>query len=164
MPVIPGRSLRGLLREATTLIDEAHNSSFADHMFGTLKVPGTTGQPGDGTVRVGNAVLVSELATLCDSADSRQDFYASIRRTALEPGTRTAKAHSLREFEVALAGLELVAPLHCPDEATLGVAAFAAELTRNLGHSRSRGLGRCRLEVWRDGKRIPAKVAGGSKQ
>lgn len=162
LPVIPGRTLRGLLREATTLIDDAHRSSHATRLFGTRKQPGASADAGDGALRIGNAVVAAELANLCDSTDSRQDFYTSVRRTALEPGTRTAKAHSLREFEVAIAGLELVAPLACPDEESLGIVAFAAGLVRSLGHSRSRGLGRCRMEVWRDGACIaPALAARG---
>jgi len=46
-----------------------------------------------------------------------------------------------------MAGIQLAAAIECEDEDDLRWLAFAAGLVRNFGHSRSRGLGRCRIEV-----------------
>lgn len=154
LPTIPGRTLRGLLREAVTLLDECEHTNHADRMFGTRKEKNDTALAGDGTLRIGNALVVSEIAALCTDVESRADLFASIRRTALDTKTRSAKTGSLREMEVAIAGLELVAEVDIYDDADLQLLAFASGLVRSLGHSRSRGLGRCRIELWRNGKQI----------
>ena len=152
-PTIPGRTLRGLLREAVALVDDCEpRTAHASRLFGTRK--GKDGEAGDGTMRIGNALVTEALAKTCTSNADCADLFATVRRTALETGTRTAKPNSLREMEVAIAGLELIAELDCESEADLEVIAFAAGLVRSLGHSRSRGLGRCRMEVWRNGKQI----------
>jgi CRISPR/Cas system CSM-associated protein Csm3 (group 7 of RAMP superfamily) len=171
LPFIPGRTLRGLLREAVTQVDEAIGASAgnADRFFGTRKnAEGTDATPGDGCVRVGDALLPQAIADLCVTAADRRDLVATIRRTALEPGTRSAKRGSLREMEVAIAGLQLAATIDCPSKDDLELLAFASGLVRSFGHSRSRGLGRCHMEITHDGERIegkslPAVFAGGAR-
>jgi CRISPR/Cas system CSM-associated protein Csm3 (group 7 of RAMP superfamily) len=98
----------------------------------------------------------------------RRDLVATIRRTALERETRSAKCGSLREMEVAIAGLQLVATIDCPASDDLELLAFASGLVRGFGHSRSRGLGRCHIEITRNGKPIegkslPAVFEGGAR-
>ncbi len=154
LPTIPGRALRGLLREAVTLIDDCNTTNHADRLFGTRKSAKVNSVEGDGTIRIGNALVIEAIAAQCTDNDKRADLFATIRRTALEQGTRTAKVGSLREMEVAIAGIELVAELHCESNSDLELIAFASGLIRSLGHSRSRGLGRCRFEVWCDNRHI----------
>lgn len=171
LPFIPGRTIRGLLREATTLVDEAigHGTRHTDRLFGTRKSSvGTTSTDGDGSVRVGDALLPEEIAARCSGADDRRDLLVTIRRTALEGATRTAKHGSLREIEVAIAGLQLIATIECQTEDDFKLLAFASGLVRNFGHSRSRGLGRCHLELSRAGlttdvKSLPATLSGGAR-
>lgn len=164
-PSVPGRSLRGVLREAVALVDDCTGSGWATRLFGERIVAGGTRHYREGVVRVGNALLVRELAAECPTADARLDLYAMVRRTALTDD-RVARRHTLREMEVCMPGLVLVAELQVPDDAALRVIAFACGLVRSLGHGRSRGLGRCRLMVIRDGSpvevtEIPAPHAGG---
>ncbi len=154
LPTIPGRTLRGLLREAVSLIDDCERSAHTQRIFGTRKSATDTANEGDGTLRVSNALLIDNIAKDCNTTDARADLFATIRRTALNTATRSAKTGSLREMEVAIAGLELVADLECATDFDLQLLAFAAGLVRSLGHSRSRGLGRCHLEIWRDGKQV----------
>lgn len=154
LPTIPGRTLRGLLREAVSLIDDCERSAHTQRIFGTRKSATDTANEGDGTLRVSNALLIDNIAKDCNTTDARADLFATIRRTALDTATRSAKTGSLREMEVAIAGLELVADLECATDFDLQLLAFAAGLVRSLGHSRSRGLGRCHLEIWRDGKQV----------
>lgn len=170
LPFIPGRTLRGLLREAVTQIDDAFGggSGHADRLFGTRKSgEATEVAQRDGVVRIGDALLSRDIAEQCKSAADRYDLIATIRRTALDRETRSAKPGSLREMEVAIAGLQLAAVVECQSRADLELLAFAIGLVRGFGHSRSRGLGRCHLTLSHDGKQIdcnsvPAGVAGGA--
>jgi CRISPR/Cas system CSM-associated protein Csm3 (group 7 of RAMP superfamily) len=171
LPFIPGRTIRGLLREATTLVDEAISpgARHADRLFGTRKTSeAPASAEGDGSVRIGDGLLPEEIASLCASVDDRRDLVATVRRTALEGASRTAKRGSLREMEVAIAGLQLVATIECQTEEDLSLLAFAGGLVRNFGHSRSRGLGRCHLEFTRTGERfevksLPASLSGAAR-
>jgi CRISPR/Cas system CSM-associated protein Csm3 (group 7 of RAMP superfamily) len=171
LPFIPGRTLRGLLREAVTQVGDAigGGSRHADRLFGTRKTAETTDAvQGDGSVRIGDALLPQAIADQCMSASDRRDLVATIRRTALERETRSAKQGSLREMEVAIAGLQLAAIIECQSKADLALLAFASGLVRSFGHSRSRGLGRCHLTLSQDGKQIdcnslPAEMAGGAR-
>jgi CRISPR/Cas system CSM-associated protein Csm3 (group 7 of RAMP superfamily) len=171
LPFIPGRTLRGLLREAVTQVDDAIGGGIrhADRLFGTRKTAeGADAVQGDGAVRVGDALLPQAIADLCRSASDRRDLVVTIRRTALDRETRSAKHGSLREMEVAIAGLQLVASLECESQTDLELLAFASGLVRSLGHSRSRGLGRCHLAISQGGnqincKSLPAALAGGAR-
>jgi CRISPR/Cas system CSM-associated protein Csm3 (group 7 of RAMP superfamily) len=160
LPFVPGRTIRGLLREAMSSVDDAFARDRSDvqagqteRLFGTRKQDGDAGEPRDGSVRIGDALLPQEVAGALDRAKGGdpQDIVHSIRRTALDGASRSAKKGSLREMEVVMAGLQLAADIRCETEADLRWLAFAAGLVRSFGHSRSRGLGRCRLEVRRDG-------------
>jgi CRISPR/Cas system CSM-associated protein Csm3 (group 7 of RAMP superfamily) len=171
LPFIPGRTLRGLLREAVTLVDEAIGShaSNADRLFGTRKTSESAGSSaGNGSIRIGDALLPLEIAALFQTAADRRDLLATIRRTALEDKTRSAKKGSLREIEVAIAGLQLVASVECQCDDDLALLAFAGGLVRGFGHSRSRGLGRCHLEFrcydkTVEGKSLPSVLTGAAR-
>jgi CRISPR/Cas system CSM-associated protein Csm3 (group 7 of RAMP superfamily) len=153
LPFVPGRTIRGLLREAMAVVDDCGEvqPKQTERLFGTRKQDGTAGQSRDGTVRVGDALLPQEIADeLSKHSDAgARDLVLSIRRTALDGASRSAKQGSLREMEVVMAGLQLAADIRCETEADLRWLAFAAGLVRNFGHSRSRGLGRCRMEIRR---------------
>jgi CRISPR/Cas system CSM-associated protein Csm3 (group 7 of RAMP superfamily) len=155
-PFIPGRSLRGVVREAVCLVDDCINGSWERTLFGERLVPGGPHHYREGTVRVGNALLVRELATACNLPDVRQDIFATVRRTALTMD-RVAQRHTLRELEVCIPGLVLMAELQVADERSLHVIAFACGLVRSIGHGRSRGLGRCRLEVRLNGHPVQVR-------
>ncbi len=154
LPFVPGRTIRGLLREAMAIVDDALASERGElqagqteRLFGTRKQDGGAGESRDGTVRIGDALLPEEVAgALRAEGGDPQDLLLSICRTALDGQTRSAKKGSLREMEVVMAGLQLAADIQCETETDLRWLAFAAGLVRSLGHSRSRGLGRCRLE------------------
>lgn len=159
-PVVPGRTLRGVLREAAAMIDDCHGvsaPSWAVRLFGQrLSAADTEGRTySQGTARIGTAYLIAEVAERCKKQDEKRDLYGSIRRTALDEN-RVAKAHSLREMEVCIPGLTLVADVEAPTEADLNALAFMCGLIRSLGHGRSRGLGRCRLHVLREGEMVAA--------
>ena len=149
-PFVPGRSLRGLLREAVSLVDDCTGGQWAHELFGERLVPGGDRHYREGTARIGNALLVHEIADACGAVELRRELYTTVRRTALTHD-HLARAHTLRELEVCVPGLVLSAEIEVPDDTSLRVLAFACGLVRSLGHGRSRGLGRCSIEICRDG-------------
>lgn len=166
-PYIPGRSLRGVLREAVATLDDCTETRHTNRIFGNR----ITANAGDqetaemGSSHVGSAYLAKEFVDECGDADSRADLFMSIKRTKINSSTRTATPGSLREMEVCIPGLVLFADIELANEDDLRLLAFAAGLIRSIGHSKSRGLGRCRLAVVRDGKNvdqhnIPQMVGG----
>ena len=171
LPFVPGRTLRGLLREAVTQVDHAIGgaSTHAARLFGTRKSSETDPTDSrDGSVRISDALLPKAIADLCKAPDDRRDLLATIRRTALSKAGRSAKRGSLREMEVVVAGLQLVASIECGSAEDIELLAFAGGLVRNFGHSRSRGLGRCHLVFTREGKiiegkNLPAFAVGGAR-
>ena len=158
-PVVPGRTLRGILREAVAMIDDFHRdeASWAIRLFGRrLSAAESEGQTySHGVATIGTASLVAEVAERCGTSDEKRDLYGAIRRTALDEN-RVAKAHSLREMEVCIPGLTLMAEVAAPTDADFQTLAFACGLVRSLGHGRSRGLGRCRLRLVRGGHVVAA--------
>jgi len=177
LPFVPGRTIRGLLREAMAIVDDALagdrgevQTEQTERLFGTRKQDGGAGESRDGTVRIGDALLPQEVADALDCATGGdpRDLVLSIRRTALDGTSRAAKKGSLREMEVVMAGLQLAADIQCETEGDLRWLAFAAGLVRSFGHSRSRGLGRCRLEIRHRGatlnpRSIKACMEGGAR-
>lgn len=171
LPFVPGRTIRGLLREAMSIVDDCSEvqSKCTTRLFGTRKQDGDTGEARDGTVRIGDALLPQEIADELSkhAAAGARDLVLSIRRTALDGEHRSAKRGSLREMEVVMGGLQLAAEIRCEREDDLRRLAFAAGFVRNFGHSRSRGLGRCRMELRHNGMTvnpdsITACMAGGA--
>lgn len=158
LPYIPGRSLRGVLREAVAMVDDATNSQHASRIFGTRSTADSNDETAvGGSSHIGSAYLAKEFADACSNADSRADLFMSIKRTKIDSESHTAARGSLREMEVCIPGLVLIADIEVASDNDLSVLAFASGLVRSIGHSKSRGLGRCRLTVMRDGKAVDAR-------
>jgi CRISPR/Cas system CSM-associated protein Csm3 (group 7 of RAMP superfamily) len=152
LPMIPGRSLRGLLRQATVDAAAVVGANAAQVIFGS--------QADEGRVAIGDARVPAGIArgVTAGRLDAR-DLMTIRRRTAIDPETGTALAGSLHAIETAISGLVLLAPIECRDAEDLARLALAATLVRRLGMSRSRGLGRCRLEIVREGRRLDPAAA-----
>jgi CRISPR/Cas system CSM-associated protein Csm3 (group 7 of RAMP superfamily) len=172
LPFVPGRTIRGLLREAMAIVDDCSEirGERTARLFGTRKRDGEAGEARDGTVRIGDALLPQEIADEMSkhAAAGARDLVLAIRRTALDGERRSAKQGSLREMEVVMGGLQLASEIRCEREDDLLWLAFASGLVRNFGHSRSRGLGRCRMELRHNDTTInpvsiTACVAGGAR-
>lgn len=159
LPFLPGRTIRGVLREAVAIIDDCRNldesEGWAKRLFGQ-RLSGAEAEGrtySEGVVRVGSGVLAAEIADHCRTAEVKRDLFSSIRRTALDEA-RVAKRHSLREMEVCIPGLTLLADISALAFQDLEVLGFACGLVRSLGHGRSRGLGRCRMKLVCDGAEL----------
>lgn len=148
-PYIPGRTLRGLLREACETAAACEAGSALDALVASLF--GREGE--EGCLALTDATLPQEVVAAVLRAQDIEEregllrlFCGLVARTALtEEGV--AKEPTLRISEVGIPGLVFLAQLSAPDKSSLQFLAFAAGLVRRLGACRYRGLGRCRLEL-----------------
>mgnify|MGYP005662965319 CR=1 FL=1 len=146
LPYIPGRSIRGLLRDATRLLSV--DGRLQDEVFGTRSSDGAdTAAITPGQVSISDAVVTREVAeAVINKSVSAQDLYTIRRQTSIESSTGTAQRGSLRSIEVVIPGLTLIAEVAGPDGA-IDWLKKSAPLVQHLGHGRSRGLGRCRMQL-----------------
>lgn len=151
LPYVPGRMLKGLLREACVALADfkAADSADVDRWFGPRLQDGD----GDryrfhqGQLAISDARLPPDVATWLagDGAEHVPHLTRTISATALDEGV--AKGHSLRSFDVAVPML-LEAHIEGPDDGNwLDVMRRAAQLVHAVGAHRTRGLGRCELRI-----------------
>ncbi|MCA9569887.1 MAG: hypothetical protein KC656_18710 [Myxococcales bacterium] len=156
LPYVPGRTLKGVLREAAGLAN-----CDVVHLFGTELVASRDGddavrdleearfrtQPG--AISVGSAVLGrgAEAVAWEQAAGQRNElagaFVEELHRTAMEGGT--AKDKSLRTLEVAVP-MVLWSRLDGPPDAWPALASCLPLVTA-IGGGKRRGLGRVELTL-----------------
>lgn len=152
LPYVPGRHLRGILREAVREAEGYHWFEPSEaRLFGTRDIsPGGAGAKG--TLRVDSArMLATDRAALADLDESmclaaKEHLFAQRRSTAIDRATGGALQHSLRVEEVAIPLLleARITKAGTGDDWRETIKA-ALPLIRAMGADRSRGLGRCRI-------------------
>ena len=151
LPLLPGRHLRGLLRDAVETLsdlgDDVVPPGTADRLFGRAAGIGETRHDGTpGMVAVGSARLSDSWLDYARqlrasegtaSADrSLSPLFARLSSTAIDPDTGTAKSKSLRTIEVSVpmtVHATLTGPL---DEADVRILTRAASWVRAVGGGR----------------------------
>lgn len=154
LPMIPGKTIKGLFREAFHLMQDLNRVEKDDVAlwFGT----GDELEP-DKEERAGNIGIAvfsdakvdhSIAKSYIEEGGSVDTFYRKISSTAIDQKTGTAKTHSLRQIEVVIP-CPVYSRVHIPEEAR---ASFekASRLIRNIGLSRRRGLGRVQVSVLKE--------------
>ena len=190
LPIIPGRTLKGILRDAVATAGKlGHYDKHTDWVLSLFGSSGfTEGANGEfvpdsgtdpGRLQVSSAVVDSEVrdwfltvysaglrdetAEIRKKADRlRATLFETLGQTAINPSTGIAKDHSLRMTEAAVplmltSRLSLIPPHpgipetynipSDPDREWVSVLKTALPLVAGIGGDRSRGLGRCRLEI-----------------
>lgn len=162
LPWIPGRTVRGLVREAMTLAAEFPQASEIDpalveHLFGSPVANATATSRFDtqaGLIHFGSAELPATWRAWARSDPTAkaklESLFSTFSATALDE-KHQAKDHSLRTIEVTLP-MVLTAPVRMTreDETTWGdVLTKVVPLIRGLGTHRSRGLGRVQVTFTR---------------
>jgi len=128
---VPGKTLKGLLREMALLLDE----EFALLNFGSAS-------DHEGLAVFSNATLKASTKKLI-TPSTQTHLYEMISSTALDENG-IAKDGSLRSIEVVVP-LSLHGTIeNCSDEKTM---AKAMGMIKRMGLNRNRGLGRCRFKV-----------------
>jgi len=154
LPFIPGRSIKGILREAARELGEARSDlqDVKKRLFGGKDDDDSPGEPG--ILRISRGELEPGLRDALlniDKAD-RAVFVndLTIIRSQTEIGsTGSAKNKSLRRIECGIAGMEFVSALdidldESDNEAWLdGYLCAVCAMVRVMGAGRYRGFGRC---------------------
>lgn len=160
LPRLPGRTLKGLLRDAVFRAEtwgwEAVPEGITESLFGPLGRDGEETRPG--RLRVSDATLPEEVAGWLTTQEGKKlvaGLYREHFSTAIDPDSGVAKGRSLR-------GMQVVVPLML--ESTIQeVSAVASDgcdwrgllravfpLVSAVGGHRSRGFGRAVL-AWKEG-------------
>jgi len=163
LPFVPGRMLKGLLRDALRRLEAWGNTGVASDQA-AVSVQELFGGPGGdistatrhdtspGLLFVGDARLPEELRrwlSHSDQAAQRQTLYRQIFSTAIDETTGGARENSLRGVEVVIP-LTLSACLEVQGKApeiAIRQIKRALPLIQAVGAHRSRGLGRARLSL-----------------
>jgi hypothetical protein len=161
LPYLPGRTVKGLLREAVLTCEEycrlPEGTTFS--LFGKAPSEGEPSDSSPGILRFDNAKICgttrSKLLGGVDrsepEADLRPALFEKISSTSIDQQGQ-AKEHTLRTVEVTLP-VTLHAKVHGPaDSIWVDTLRFASPLVKSLGSHRHRGLGRCRVSLCDDFK------------
>lgn len=175
LPVLPGRTLKGILRDAVSRWEQLTGTpaqgekTLTEQLFGsaadadTEAESNTTGHADSikhpGLLRVSDAVLAEDVTYhLLKSAETNQGkdslipgLYRSLHVTSVEHASGTAKNQSLRGIEVVIP-LTLYATIdEVPNAAPVhnwgGQLQAALSLIQAVGAHRTRGLGRAVLTL-----------------
>lgn len=148
-PYLPGRTLKGLLRDALLDMNCADD---AGRLFGRAAEQGKNTGSVAGIVAVDDACMdAAECDWIESSVESdglKAQLFESVASTAIQ-GSGVAVEKSLRLIEVALP-MKLSATLtflEAGESSDLHILAEACGLIRSLGSHRHRGLGRCRFNL-----------------
>jgi CRISPR/Cas system CSM-associated protein Csm3 (group 7 of RAMP superfamily) len=158
LPYLPGRTLKGLLRDALHTCENAEQvpNGITETLFGRQSCKGTSDPSSttQGIIYVSNATLPKEVEQklIADIADTtkpalRDALFDRFVSTSLdENGIATDK--TLRSVELCVP-LELYAmvSMDTEDPAHWEALGKACSLIRALGSHRQRGLGRCKLSL-----------------
>ncbi len=160
LPYLPGKTLKGLFRDAALLITRAQEGLLNEDqrvwLFGPALPPGENRREGEsrmeGALRITSARMCRDFRAWASDEGNRRclsGLFETLASTAIEDGV--AKRHSLRKIEATLP-MDLEAEVEVVGEPpggldVAGVMSRCAGLIRRLGSHRHRGLGRCRIEV-----------------
>ncbi len=149
LPLLPGKTLKGILRDAVSRWEQftktSNAPSLAEQLFGA---GADADEKWSGSVRVSDAVLADDIRYyLLEDKNLVTGLYRSIHATAIEHDTGTAVNKSLRGIEV-IVPLTLYATLDEVPNAKYPVANWQKTIEQSLGliqaigAHRTRGLGR----------------------
>jgi CRISPR/Cas system CSM-associated protein Csm3 (group 7 of RAMP superfamily) len=159
LPYIPGKSFKGVLRDAFRLADNAEwfgeNNNIVDILFGNENL---NGQASQGMIQVTSVQLSAPEAQYLLAQNATKYLYRVIQSTAIDRKTGTAQHSSLRSIEVAVPmqlttqiSLNASHPLYATSneiqEKFGHWLAHVVTLITELGGKRHRGFGQVTLSV-----------------
>ncbi|MCQ2259193.1 MAG: RAMP superfamily CRISPR-associated protein [Bacteroidaceae bacterium] len=147
LPYIPGKTMKGLIREAMNeIIALRGGEEPKDYvkLFGYLSKNGKERDKSESFFS--NAMMEdNDTTNQIKKLGLQQYLYESVANTAIDEKTGTAKEHSLRKMEVAVP-ITLEGRILNVPESMESVVLDAMRFIKNLGANRNRGLGRCTIE------------------
>ncbi len=150
LPYIPGKTIKGLLRDALSDIAEVQPSMASQEdiyaIFGyTPQKPGDP-PPIESPVFFTSANIPDEVRHEIIKHQLQPYLYRRFAQTAIDPKTGTVLSHTLRAIEFAMP-LKLVGQIQnlTPNQSNL--LQMAMKWCRHIGLQRNRGFGLCRWTV-----------------
>ena len=144
LPFVPGKTIKGLVREA--MLDIKEFEGYEGKQINIDKLLGKKNEKDDEEMQSGelffyNATIPESIAEEIIGADAASYLYTAISSTAIEEDG-VAKDHSLRRMEVTIP-CELEGIIHGVREENEKDIEKALKYIKRLGQNRNRGLGRC---------------------
>lgn len=151
LPYIPGKTIKGLLKDAANQIrglqgkaDEPNELNTQFFGYAEEGKPETESIHTRGMAHFSNAILPIELVENIPN-DQVGFLYRSLASTAIEE-CGLAKSNSLRRMETTIP-CRLVGEIHNVDDIYKNDLIKAFKWIKRLGQNRNRGLGRCNFEI-----------------
>lgn len=148
MPYIPGKTLKGLIKEAVdNYISFSGNTIEKDRMFGTPSDKDEI-RP-DGCAHFSNAVLDNKEYQAIVANKAQKYLYNKVTSTAIDDNG-IAQEHSLRSMETVVP-CTLYATISDVPEDIYDTICKSLGMIKRLGLKRNRGLGRCTIKEVKGG-------------
>lgn len=167
LPFIPGKTVKGLFRDAFFKLDAWSNQSHTDLLFGIRTAEGekTRDETQAGILRFSNLHLIERDYLIEQDANNENKLiphlFQTQASTAIDEKTGSAKEKSLRMIEVVvpvtlIGEIDYLPPIADSEwgqkqqalvEILPNQLATAASLITHIGANKNRGMGRVRLEV-----------------
>lgn len=141
LPFVPGKTIKGLAREAMIEIGSVEDALFVK-IFGNFD---DKDKKDKGEAFFKNAELSESEKKAIITNNVSKYLYRSIASTAIDE-TGIAKEHSLRKMEVVVP-CELEGEILDVPEEIAGQIENALKYIKRMGQNRNRGLGRCTITV-----------------
>ena len=151
LPFVPGKTLKGLFKEAVTIIgnfakDKTEWDDFKKTIFG-IQTNEDSNQSDEGSSYFSNAVLSEFLQNkLVSNPGLKSTLFRKIASTSIDENG-LAKVHSLRKIEVTIP-LELYGKISDIESKFTDKLIKCFKYTKRIGQNRNRGLGRCIISKW----------------
>lgn len=146
LPFVPGKTVKGMVREAMEVLCQLGECSEADvrQMLGIA-----SGRQEDvthkGVCNFSNAAIPEDIANAIIAEGASQYLYRSIASTAIND-EGVAKQHSLRSVEVTVP-CSLTGVIYNVPKEHFELLKRSMGLVKRMGQSRNRGLGRCDITL-----------------
>lgn len=157
LPYIPGRTLKGLLRDAAENIYKLNSNlvteDFIENVFGKRVQEGGNNSvtlDDEGKVFFTNAMLSEKLSDRISNGTPNlsENLYTILSSTKIDESGQAADG-SLRQLEVTIP-LTLYASIeHFPEE-YLSELEYCLGWIKEMGQNRNRGLGKCKFSLYKN--------------
>lgn len=152
LPYIPGKTLKGVLKDAAVQIFKIANSDLKNEPFLTEFFGFFDDEPKaaseihtKGNAFFTNAVLNEELANPIVANEMQSYLFRNVASTAIETNG-IAKEHSLRQIQTVIP-CRLEATIYGVGEQYIPSLKKCFAWIKRIGLNRHRGLGRCKFEI-----------------
>lgn len=150
LPFIPGKTVKGLVREACELLMQFTDGNVYETFLKCFGYFDNKDSHTAGTVFFTNAELDAKDRDLIVKHGLSRHLYTQVASTAID-SNGIAENMSLRKMEVVIP-CTLVGEIKNVDECLMDIVCNALKMIKHIGVNRSRGLGRCTITIINEGE------------